>query len=255
MKTLNIIIFVLIFISSHYSQSVIIFEPGTHIEVQTGANINADFVFINGTYSGNGTINGLPIPVELTSFTAGFIDNKILINWQTASETNNMGFEVQKSEVKSQMTDSGFEWVVLGFVDGAGTTTEIINYNFTDINIKSGTFKYRLKQIDFDGKFTFSDEVEVIIEIPLEFAMYQNYPNPFNPTTTIKYQLAEAGNVLLKVYDILGNEVAVLVNEEKEAGYYNIEFSSDKYNISSGVYIYSIKAGDFSSIKKMMLLK
>lgn len=262
MKTLIIIILALIIISPLYSQSSIIFEPGTHIEVQTGANIIADLVIINGTYSGGGTINGLPIPVEFTSFAASFVDNKILINWQTASETNNMGFEVQRSVVSSQLTDSSKDWEAVGFVNGNGTTIEVNNYSFIDNNVKSGKYSYRLKQIDFDGSFTFSDEIEIIVELPLEFAISQNYPNPFNPSTTIKYQLAEAGNVLLKVYDILGNEVAVLVNEEKEAGYYKIEFSSEKYNLSSGVYFYSIKTDpssssgkSFSSVKKMLLMK
>lgn len=255
MKT---IFFILIFNIIVFNQSIIIFEPGTHIEVQTGANISAGQVIINGTYSGGGTINGLPVPVELTSFTASFVDNKILISWQTSSETNNMGFEIQKLTNRKNNSTNDYDWNVLGFIQGAGTSTEIKDYTFAEINVKAGTYKYRLKQIDFDGKFTFSNEIEIVVDVPMEFALNQNYPNPFNPSTIIRYQLAEAGFVTLKVYDVLGREVITLVDEEKEAGYYKIEFSSASLGntaLSSGVYYYRIKAGNFIETKKMILLR
>lgn len=249
MRTLICIIFSLIIISPIYSQSAIIFEAGTHIEVQAGASIIADIVIINGTYSGGGTVNGFPIPVELTSFRASFVNDKILIFWQTASETNNRGFEIQKSDGGN--TDT--EWEVLGFVEGAGTSTEKTNYNYTDVNIKSGTYKYRLKQIDLDGNFSYSEEVEVNVEIPLDYTLKQNYPNPFNPSTTISYSLAEASFVRIAIYDILGAEIKLLVSKEQSQGEYNIVF--DARELASGVYYYAIRAGNFSQIRKMVLMR
>jgi hypothetical protein len=253
MKTLTIIILALIIMSPLYSQSTIIFEAGTHIEVQTGASIFADLVIINGTYSGGGTVNGLPIPVELTSFSANFVDKQILIAWQTATETNNMGFEIQRFVVCNQLTVSSNEWEVLGFVEGAGTTTKKKNYNFTDVNIKSGSYKYKLKQIDLDGKFTFSNEVEVNVELPLEYALNQNYPNPFNPSTTISYSLPKVSFVRITIYDLLGAEIKSLVNEEQNPGEYKIVY--DASALASGVYYYTIRAGDFSQNRKMILMR
>jgi hypothetical protein len=142
---------------------------------------------------------------------------------------------------------------------GFGTTTETKTYSFVDENVNTGTYKYRLKQIDFDGSFTYSNEIEVVVDFtPKEFVLYQNYPNPFNPKTVISYQLPVTGNVTLKVYDILGNEVATLVNEEKQPGIYEFEFNShsDKgQNLSSGIYFYQLRAGNFTQVKKMILLR
>ncbi len=126
--------------------------------------------------------------------------------------------------------------------------------HFIDENVTSGTYKYRLKQIDFDGSFTYSNEIEVEVDFtPKEFVLYQNYPNPFNPKTVISYQLPVNGNVTLKVYDVLGNEVATLVNEEKQAGVYEVEF--DGSSLASGMYLYKLQAGTFVQLKKMILIK
>jgi hypothetical protein len=193
------------------------------------------------------------IPVELVSFTAELNENNVVLKWITATENNNNGFEIQR---KLDNPD----WEKIGFVEGHGTTTEIQEYSYTDdiSNIKGNSVTYRLKQIDFNGSFEYSKEVLVEIVTPLDFALYQNYPNPFNPSTKIKFSIPYVGTSLmkfvqLKVYDILGNEVVTLVNEYKPAGSYEINF--DARGLPSGVYFYQLKAGDFVSTKKMILLK
>ncbi|MFO7526672.1 MAG: T9SS type A sorting domain-containing protein [Ignavibacteriaceae bacterium] len=210
------------------------------------------------------------IPVELTSFTYNVIENDVTLNWITASELNNRGFEIEKSKVKSQNSNL-MDWEKLGFVDGNGTTTEIKHYSFTDFGLTSGTYQYRLKQIDFDGTSEYSSILTVQINFPEEFSLEQNYPNPFNSSTKIKYAVpsvetlhanriatnATSLRVTLKVYDILGNEVAVLVNEEQQPGIYEVDFdaASDGGGLSSGVYCYRIEAGSFLQTKKMILLR
>jgi photosystem II stability/assembly factor-like uncharacterized protein len=205
------------------------------------------------------TMNG-GTPVELTSFTAAFLENEnsVELKWSTATETNNSGFEI----LRFTQNDEG--WNKIGFVPGLGTTAETQHYSLTDNDVMLGKFQYKLKQIDYDGTFEYSQIVEVEVPFVNEFSLYQNYPNPFNPTTKIKYQIplnppllkgeSEAGGfVTLKVYDILGVEVATLVNEEKPAGEYEVEFDAAK--LSSGIYFYKLQAGEFVSTKKMILLR
>ena len=186
------------------------------------------------------------LPVELVAFTARNTAEGVQLAWRTASEQNNAGFEVQRRSEKAS------EWQVLGFVRGAGTTAEAQSYTFLDKSA-SGKVQYRLKQIDFDGQFEYSNIIEVDAGAPKQFALEQNYPNPFNPTTLISYQLPVASEVSLKVYDVLGKEIATLVNERQEAGTYHFNFNAS--SLSSGVYFYRIKAGNFVSTKKMMLVK
>jgi len=189
--------------------------------------------------------NGDPLPVELTSFSANVIDSKVHINWATATEINNRGFEIQRM--------TGENWVFVGFKEGRGTTTEATEYTFVDDSeLNPGKISYRLKQLDFDGRYSYSKIVEVDLA-PADFALCQNYPNPFNPSTVINYQLPENSFVSLKVFDMIGNEVAVLVNEEKQAGSHSVTFEAN--NISTGVYFYQIKAGDFVSMKKLIFMK
>jgi hypothetical protein len=202
------------------------------------------------------------IPVELISFTAQRTDAGVELNWKTATETNNSGFEIFRGiyPERNRRTQNDNEWETIGFVPGFGTTTEPKSYSFIDENVTTGIYKYRLKQIDFDGSFTYSTEIEGEVDFtPKEFVLYQNYPNPFNPSTVISYQLPVISNVTLKVYDILGNEIATLVNEEKQPGVYEVEFgnvgTSRDLSLPSGVYFYQLKTGSFSSIKKMVLLK
>ncbi|HRB41009.1 MAG TPA: T9SS type A sorting domain-containing protein, partial [Bacteroidia bacterium] len=187
----------------------------------------------------------------------------ITLNWQTATETNNQGFQIERRKTQN---DSNEDWNSIGFVNGNGTTTEPQSYSFADKNLEAGKFQYRLKQIDFDGTFEYSNVIEVEIVPPLKFSLEQNYPNPFNPVTTIKYTIPtppsssplakgrnEVGFVTLKVYDVLGKEVATLVNEEKPSGHYEINF--DASNLASGIYYYQLRAGEFVETKKMTLLK
>jgi hypothetical protein len=186
------------------------------------------------------------IPVELTAFVASVNVNTVSLSWTTATEINNSGFSVEKS------TDlNSFDQI--GFVQGFGTTTEPKTYSYTDNSVTGGTYYYRLKQIDFNGSYEYSDVVEVELGIPAEYNLAQNYPNPFNPSTTIKFNLPEEGFISLKIYDVMGNEVAVILNEEKSAGLHSMEFNA--LMLASGTYFYKLIAGDFVSVKKMTFLK
>ncbi|MEJ2194912.1 MAG: T9SS type A sorting domain-containing protein, partial [Ignavibacteriaceae bacterium] len=147
------------------------------------------------------------------------------------------------------------EWNKIGFVDGNGTTTELRSYSFSDdiSSIEAISLSYRIKQIDFNGEYEYSDVVQVDNLAPSEYVLEQNYPNPFNPSTTIKFGLPEKSDVVITVYNSLGAEVATLVNEIREAGNYEIKFNAD--NFSSGIYYYKIASGSFVETKKMILLK
>ena len=186
------------------------------------------------------------VPVELSSFTANTNENFVQLNWTTATEKNNSGFEVQR-RIGNQ------NWEVLGFVAGKGTTTEPSSYSYKDNINSSGTFTYRLKQNNFDGSYEYSGEIIVEVSLPIEFNLAQNYPNPFNPTTIISFSVAEKSNVSLTVFNLLGEQVATLVNEVKETGSYQVEFNAS--NLSSGLYLYRIEAGNFITTKKMVLIK
>ena len=198
------------------------------------------------------------IPVELISFSSSVNKNDVILNWTTATEMNNMGFEIQRMvNVKGQKS---YGWEAIGFINGYGTTTETQSYSFNDENLSAGKYGYRLKQIDFDGTFEYSNAIEAEIVSPIKFSLGQNYPNPFNPTTTIRYSIpnvalsgVEGSRVTLKVYDVLGNEITTLVNEEKPAGSYEINFEAS--HISSGIYFYKLQSGDFTKTKKMILLQ
>ncbi len=186
------------------------------------------------------------VPVELTSFAANVNDGFVTLNWATASETNNKVFEIQRKSENS-------EYVTIGYVDGAGTTTEKQDYSYTDRTVKTGTYSYRLKQIDFDGRYEYSPEVEVDVKAPLSFELQQNYPNPFNPTTNIKYNIPTASNVKLSVFNTVGEEVAVLVNGFVPEGRYEVTF--DASSLPSGLYICKLQSGNLVQTTKMMLLK
>jgi len=204
------------------------------------------------------------LPVELNSFTAS-VNNSVgkhrgvFLQWETATEVNNYGFEVERtsprpSPYQGEGGKHGRGWKKIGFVQGHGNSNSPKQYSFTDSNPPGGKIQYRLKQIDSDGKYEYSKIVDVNIDAPTQFALEQNYPNPFNPSTVISYQLpVAAGHVSLKVYDILGREVATLVNEQKAPGNYEVKFDGSK--LASGVYIYRIEAGKFSDTKKLLLIK
>ncbi|MDT3694769.1 MAG: T9SS type A sorting domain-containing protein [Ignavibacterium sp.] len=186
------------------------------------------------------------IPVELTSFTANVVDNSVILNWSTATETNNSGFAVERMYSESN-------WQEIGFVPGFGTTTEIRSYSYTDAGLASGSYSYRIKQIDYNGSIEYSNVIEVDVNTPDKFSLDQNYPNPFNPSTTINYSISNAGNVELEIFSSIGEKVAVLVNEIQQPGRYSVSF--DAGNLSSGVYFYKLVSGGFVSVKKMLLLR
>jgi photosystem II stability/assembly factor-like uncharacterized protein len=202
------------------------------------------------------TITGGVLPVELSSFTASIDKNNIMLSWSTASETNNLGFEIERSFNEE-------EWITRGFISGSGTTTEEKSYSYHDELFANGKYQYRLKQVDFDGSYEYSNVVEIDFNFIRDYNLFQNYPNPFNPTTIIKYSISSLAlwervsegrvRVLLKVYDVLGNEVSTLVNEEKPLGEYEVEFDGSK--LSSGVYFYQLRAGSFIQTKKMILMR
>ena len=202
-------------------------------------------------------IDAIAIPVELTSFTANQNGSSVSLRWSTATETNNKGFEIQRKIAADNRTE---EFRTIGYVNGNGTSSEKMSYSFTDDlkEIKAENIIYRLKQIDFDGSFTYSAEVVVMNSIPGSFALSQNYPNPFNPSTTIRFSVPFTSRVELKVYDALGREAKTLVSDTKEAGSYNVTF--DASNLASGLYTYRISASgsngqSFIQTRKMMLIK
>ena len=186
------------------------------------------------------------VPVELSSFSAKTQDSEIILNWVTSSEINNMGFEIQRRT-------NDYKWTKIGFANGKGTTTEKSLYSFLDKNPVDGKSYYRLKQIDFDGSSKFYNSIEVDFETVKEYSLAQNYPNPFNPSTEISFSIAKSSNVTLKIYNLLGSEVAVLVDGFMEAGRHSLEFTAK--DLTSGVYFYTIKADDFTSTRKMILMK
>ncbi len=248
----------------------ITFTPGNTITSFPGSitmTIHTVGTVPNGTYTinvqGEG-VTGIPVhrrsvtlevidnvPVELTSFTAHLDDNSVTLSWVTATELNNSGFEVQRSLKSDNQTP---EWTKIGFVQGNGNSTENHAYIYNDENIiKPGHYSYRLKQIDFDGKYAFSKVAEIDVNKPTRYYLSQNYPNPFNPTTTIEFSTPERSHVSLKVYDVLGNEVATLVNGWMESTNHKVIFDAGK--LASGIYYYTLSTGNFTSTKKLILLK
>jgi hypothetical protein len=205
------------------------------------------------------------VPVELISFSASVVDDDVMLKWNTATETNNTGFEIQRKQVFSPQSSVGKnEWNSLSFIYGNGTTTESHTYSFMDDNLIAGKYHYRLKQIDFNGEFNYSNIIEISVNSPNRFMLKQNYPNPFNPSTIIRYSIPDIissegsnENVSLTVYDVLGNEVIKLIDEKKYAGEYEVEFNTSSVNSSivSGVYFYQLKVGKFVQTKKMLLIK
>lgn len=198
--------------------------------------------------------NSSALPVELVSLNAKVTNENILLTWQTATEINSYGFNVERKLQTAELSNET-SWMKIGFVSGCGNSSSPKNYSFVDNNITSGKYSYRLKQIDNNGKFKFSKEIEVEIIKPMNFSLLQNYPNPFNPSTTISFSIPKRSFVTLKIYDQLGNEITTLVNGEKEAGNYSAQFSSNIKLLSSGIYFYRLQAGDFAAIKKLILLK
>ena len=199
--------------------------------------------------SGNGLykIDTRVLPVELTSFTVSVKDGKPCLKWNTATEINNSGFEIQRSYDKTV-------WNNVGFVKGMGTSSNSAEYMFIDnMPGQTGTVYYRLRQVDFNGSASLSKEVEINLNKEMSYSLGQNYPNPFNPSTNISYSLPNDSYVSIKVYDVLGKEVMTLVNENKKAGSYKINLNCSSLN--SGVYFYTMKAGNTRQTRKFVLMK
>jgi hypothetical protein len=191
-----------------------------------------------------------PLPVELASFTSIVSGQNIKLNWVTASEQNNSGFDIERKSIAGNFAK-------VGFLQGHGTVTIPTNYSFEDKNLQTGKYQYRLKQIDNNGNFEFHNlNGTVEIGIPAKFSLSQNYPNPFNPVTKIDFDIPKDANVKITVFDMSGREIRTLVKEFKTAGYYTVQF--DASGISSGVYFYRLMTdGDIKSVitKKLVLVK
>ena len=234
-----------------------------NIQWRTDTPNNTDIISLANTDPWNGTnisSNGIytdppdaPLPVELSSFTASVKKNIVSLQWQTQTEVNNYGFEVERRGQETEVRSQKSEWVKIGFVTGNGNSNSPKNYSFTDKNLTGGSeFTYRLKQVDNDGIYSYSIEVQVEV-VPARYELYQNYPNPFNPLTNIKFSLPEAAKVKIEVFNIIGEKVITLIEQNMEAGFHSITFNAE--NLSSGTYIYRLQTENFTQIKKMLLLK
>jgi hypothetical protein len=193
------------------------------------------------------------LPVELTSFTASVSQLNTTLQWSTATEVNNYGFDIERRVVSNQPSAVS-SWTKVGFVQGNGTSNDKHSYSFSENITVSGTYAYRLKQIDNGGAFKYSQEAQVTIEVPKVFMLNQNYPNPFNPTTTISFTLAQDGMTTLKIFDIMGREVATLANGMMKAGVIQ-QVTFDASRLSSGIYFSCLENNGLRQIKKIVLMK
>lgn len=213
------------------------------------AVFNGDDENVNLTLLGN--LEDEPVPVELTSFTAQTIQaTKVKLNWQTATEVNNFGFDIERKVTSvSRSTD----WKKIGFIEGHGNSYSPKHYSFDDHNIVGGShFTYRLKQIDLGGTYEYSNEIYLEI-LPMQNRLFQNYPNPFNPTTKIKFSLTEPQKVKIKIYNTLGELVHLVAGKTFDTGFHEVEFNAS--NLTSGMYLYQISTDEFNSVRKMILMK
>jgi len=222
--------------------------PVGRVALRQGSSATGPYLTIDGIrVSTSWNSLSSTVPVELTSFTGSYNNNAVVLKWNTATEKNNSGFNVEKKNASGS-------WEQIGFVKGNGTVTKSSYYSFTDKNTNTtGKVYYRLKQVDFDGSFDYSSVVEVNVNKALNYSLAKNYPNPFNPSTKIKFAIPARQHVTLKVFNLLGNEVATLVNDVRDAGSYTVEFNAK--NLSSGVYYCRIQAGSFTQTNKMILTK
>lgn len=238
-------------------------NPNSYGAVRTIALSGTD-LYAGGQFSAMGGVyrscfalfTDRTLPVELVSFTSSVAGGVVTLNWQTATEVDNSGFEVQRAVVGSD------NWTKLGFVDGHHTTNSPRYYSFRDQPSKTegSKFRYRLKQIDNSGKFEYSNTIEVDLGSPVKFSLEQNYPNPFNPATVIRYQLPVPGNVTIDLYSVSGEKITTLLSETKESGSHSFTFDATQYGLSSGIYFYRMtvitSSGEvFSSTRKLSLIK
>jgi hypothetical protein len=202
---------------------------------------------------------GDPLPVQLSSFTASTKGRDVILTWTTATEVNTAGFEIERKLVSQEKAQA--KWENVGFVRGNGNSNRPVEYTFTDTKLNTGKYAYRLKMVDNDGSYEYSNEVVVEIGKPDVTKIEQNYPNAFNPATKIEYQLANPSKVVIEVYNITGQKITELVNDEQVEGYYSLVFDASKYGLASGIYFYRMIAMDkvtgknVVQTKKMLYLK
>lgn len=226
----------------------------------TGQYVNVHSVYV-GTTNTNVTpttsyimnLTSDPLPVELNSFTVKNEGRDVSISWETKSETNTSVFQIERASEQGS-------WLKVGEVAASGNSSSPKEYSFTDKRLNSGKYSYRLKMIDNDGSYEYSEAAETEVALPKEYAISQNYPNPFNPTTRIDYQLPFDSKVTLELYGITGEKVGMILNEEQSAGYYTAEINASGLNLASGVYIYRMSASstagqNFVQVKKLVLMK
>ena len=207
---------------------------------------NPDNIYGWGIINALSAINLIPVPVELTSFSAVYANGVVNVEWITATEINNYGFEIQRRSENS-------EYQTIGFVNGNGTSTNRVTYNYVDKNLTKNKYYYRLKQIDFDGSFEYSNEVLVDINELADFKLFQNFPNPFNPSTTVKISIPQDSFVKIAIYDVLGNELKVLKQDLINAGIHQFEINGS--DLASGMYFVKMVAQGFQQTIKISLLK
>lgn len=255
------IVFILVFLFSKQligqTYSSIDYGAGTTVDIGSNADVCANDIFINGTFSGGGTICTGALPVTISSFNYLVSENNVVLTWVTEAELNNSGFDVERRTDKQ-----GSTWQNIAFIEGSGTTNEQRKYLFEDNKLQEGSYSYRIKQIDYNGNFEYFDLYEAVrISAPAVFSLSQNYPNPSNPRSKIDFQIPFYSRVTITVYDMLGKEVSVLLNEFKKADFYSVEF--DGSGLASGVYFYRIftegilngKNEKFTGTMKLILVK
>jgi|GEM_PF-925668 len=217
------------------------------VTVRINQNGSAD-IYVLSTNNGIGRYQTIqPIPVELSSFNAIANGDNVTLHWSTATESNSREFIIERMDGKDT------EWKIIGKVDAKGSSVSQTDYSYKDEHLMEGIHEYRLKMVDVDGTFSYSQVINVETGNPTSYLLMQNYPNPFNPSTSISYQLSENSKVRLTIYDITGREIAILIDKQQDAGYYRIDFNAS--NLTSGIYFYELIAGDFRDVKKLVLMK
>lgn len=208
---------------------------------------------VSTPYMGADEIPGSPLPVQLVAFTASTTQQSAVLQWSTATEANCYGFEIERRAVSGQSAVSG--WQKIGFVAGSGTSPSTHDYSFTDSRVESGRYAYRLKQIDQNGSFRYFGSAEVEVGLaPKALSLGDNYPNPFNPSTTLSFSVPQDGHATLRVFNVIGQEVATLYSGVAEAGkFYTRSFDASR--IPTGIYFARLEFGNQSLLKKMMLVK
>ncbi len=221
-------------------------QLGTFLNKNNSPNT---FEITNSLLSPPTYINNEPLPVALMSFGSEIVKRDVILNWVTAAEIDNSGFDIERRQAGSEKG-----WYKIGFVTGNKTTNSPTQYRYEDRKLESGRYEYRLKQIDFNGNYTYYELKKTVeVGVPSKLSLSQNYPNPFNPVTKIDFDLPEDGKISLVIYDMLGKEVMTVLNGNYKAGYYTISLNAER--LSSGTYFYRLNAGGQVLTKKMSVVK